>query len=703
MGRTFVALLLHKWSFFSLVFVTVYGFSPKILSVTRSKDKGDSFGVDFESYGCPSCEQYGAVSSQANGGISSGCSCQCSETKPTFYSSHSGQHGCVKDRDVLADTQGGNICDFYTGGAQQLQVLNLHAGGNARLKPNGFCEQVQITGWKFYLNTSWILSTSTTFYTISDNKGNNTDKLQTFLFWNDYLDSFYKGLLIKVMISCTYHGITDDRCLMLKAQGTHQYLEIPITTPIYNPTSSASPTTEKNKNIQKSTEALVEPTDSNSVPTGGYSKASDKQIWIAVSLGLAGLVLIIIIVITAFLWLKCRRNCKQERTGSLHHPAEQPSISAVCSPLHDYEYVHYPCLVEGARTPPVIPRGNPMYERGEDNKLIIWTPGHSGTLTRTNSQSADAAAPRLPYQRLLTRTSSSSPDCSATVGPLSPPRVEEGFPYQKLVRSVPSLRRDGQGCGHAEESAAVSSTGVKEGCPYQKLFRGVPSLRREEQACGETEELATGLDEERPSSSEAYQSLSLQRNPLYSLKECEGYAEVNSASRPESSSEYDYARVSVELDPVELNKLFRISHSETEEISSRLSMEISIGDLNNTTSNTNTDQKRHSGISKTSSTSSCSGDYENCTCKTITKGDSQSSVNRDDECVESKDLRPAASYEDLSGGCRLDPEEYVEMGKRKSMMIVESHEQSETEDGGHEYFVLEGLVESCEGETVDES
>lgn len=67
---------------------------------------------------------------------------------------------------------------------------------------------------------------------------------------------------------------------------------------------------------QKSTEGLVESTDSNSVPTGGYSKASDKQIWIAVSLGLAGLVLIIIIVITVFLWLKCRRNCKQERTGT---------------------------------------------------------------------------------------------------------------------------------------------------------------------------------------------------------------------------------------------------------------------------------------------------------------------------------------------------------------------------------------------------
>lgn len=152
----------------------------------------------------------------------------------------------------------------------------------------------------------------------------------------------------------------------------------------------------------------------------------------------------------------------------------------------------------------------------------------------------------------------------------------------------------------------------------------------------------------------------------------------------------------MELDPVELNKLFRISHSETEEMP-RSSMEISIGDLNNTASNTNTDQKRHSGISKTSSTSSCSGDYENCTCKTVTKRDSQSSVNRDDECVKSKDLRPATSYEDLSGGCRLYPEEYVEMGKRKSTMFVESRDPSDTEDGGHEYFVLEGVVESCEG------
>lgn len=159
--------------------------------------------------------------------------------------------------------------------------------------------------------------------------------------------------------------------------------------------------------------------------------------------------------------------------------------------------------------------GNPMYERGKDNKLIIWTPGHSGTLTRPNDQSADPTAPRLPYQRLLTRTSSSSPECSGAITPVSPLGVQEGFPYQKLVRTLPSLRRDQQGCVRPEESAAVSmsSPDVEESLPYQRLFRSMPSLRREEQGPGHTEESAAGLNgEEGPT--KAYQSLSLQRNPL---------------------------------------------------------------------------------------------------------------------------------------------------------------------------------------------
>ena len=159
-----------------------------------------------------------------------------------------------------------------------------------------------------------------------------------------------------------------------------------------------------------------------------------------------------------------------------------------------------------------------MYERGKDNKLIIWTPGHRGTLNRPSEQSADATAPRLPYQRLLTRTSSSSPECAGVVTPVSPPGVGEGFPYQKLVRTLPSLRREQQGCGRTEDSEAVntSSQEVEESLPYQRLFRSMPSLRREEQGLGQTEESVAGLNgEEGPTI--AYQSLSLQRNPLVRL------------------------------------------------------------------------------------------------------------------------------------------------------------------------------------------
>lgn len=159
--------------------------------------------------------------------------------------------------------------------------------------------------------------------------------------------------------------------------------------------------------------------------------------------------------------------------------------------------------------------GNPLYERGRDNKLIIWTPGHSGSLTRPNDQSADTSAPRLPYQRLLTRMSSSSPECSGVVTPVSPPGVEEVFPYQKLVRTLPSQWRDQQGCGHSEWPATggMGSPEVKESLPYQRLFRSMPSLRREEQGCGHTEQSAAGLNREE-SPSKAYQSLSLERYPL---------------------------------------------------------------------------------------------------------------------------------------------------------------------------------------------
>lgn len=152
-----------------------------------------------------------------------------------------------------------------------------------------------------------------------------------------------------------------------------------------------------------------------------------------------------------------------------------------------------------------------MYERGEDNKLIIWTPGHSGTLTR----SAEASAPRLPYQRLLTRTSSSSPDCTTGVRPVSSPGVESNFPYQKLVRAVVSLPRTTETSLSSPDCTTavrpVSSANVEEAFPYQKLVRSVPSLQREASRCGHMEESEVELGEEEVST-DAYQSLSLQRN-----------------------------------------------------------------------------------------------------------------------------------------------------------------------------------------------
>ena len=116
--------------------------------------------------------------------------------------------------------------------------------------------------------------------------------------------------------------------------------------------------------------------------------------------------------------------------------------------------------------------GNVKYERGEDNKLIIWSKGHDG-VTTPNKQATSTTAPRLPYQRLLSRMSSSSPDCSSSMKPSSPLAAEEVSSYQKLVKS--------------------SCRPVSEGCRYGR----------------EVIQDATDKDQQR-----AYQCLSLQRNPM---------------------------------------------------------------------------------------------------------------------------------------------------------------------------------------------
>lgn len=714
-----ISFIVDYWLYISLVHIIILdGSSCNILSITRSSNIGDSFEVQLENETdsvcqMSSCEQFGGFLHKANQGRShSKCSCYCgNSTKPTFYSTKSGKQICVNDIEVLKGANG-DICDFYTDKAQHLEVLDLRVSGKARMKPDGFCEHVRVSEWKFYFNTLWISSTFDSFSTITvgNNGSGKTEKIQTFLTWDGNLGPFYKGLLIKVMIRCTYRGITDDRCVMLKAQGTHVYHEIPRNSPTLQQSPNSPPTNEPASSTvipkakgQTKSEALPESKDSTAHPKADLSDANTRQIWLIVALGLSAVVLIAIIVITGFLVVKCRRNCrKRQRTGSRNHlqvPVQVQPRSEENPAMHDYEYVHYPCLVEGGRAPPATPIGNRKYERGQDNKLIIWTPGRS-PLPNQNNQSTGAAgatAPRLPYQRLLTRTSSSSPDVTVSIQPVGTPAAGEGFPYQKLIRTVSAMgNTEKQGCCRCQAGESTA-----DAPPYDEALQ------------------------------KPYQSLSLSRNPLASPKESDtGYMRMEGAPRPESTYEYDYT------EPLELNKPFRISHGEMD----RGPMEVSIGDLSESASNLQQQQQcdevRLSVISNDQnyedvekidvrkqqrqqrydkvriSKFSIDENYENVENTDFTN--SLPSAVKNDEGLELKSVK-ATSYEDLSGdtlgrlsGGRSDLEEYVEMGKRRSMLIEESPDQSgchgfaKIEEEGPEYFVLEGQGNS-EGKADDKS
>ena len=119
--------------------------------------------------------------------------------------------------------------------------------------------------------------------------------------------------------------------------------------------------------------------------------------------------------------------------------------------------------------------GNIKYERGEDNKLIIWSPG---VTTPPYNQSAEATAPRLPYQRLLTRTKSLPPDCNACIRPNSSTTVEEGSPYQKLVRSATAAP-----CRRAKESTAGVNKEGESDEAQQREYQSL-SLKRNPQVRG---------------------------------------------------------------------------------------------------------------------------------------------------------------------------------------------------------------------------
>lgn len=192
-----------------------------------------------------------------------------------------------------------------------------------------------------------------------------------------------------------------------------------------------------------------------------------------------------------------------------------------------------------------------------------------------------------------------------------------------------------------------------------------------------------------------------------SPKECDaGYTRMDGVPRPESTADYEYT------DPLELSRLFRLSHSGSENVS----MEITIGDLDDGASNPQQQQENCDG-ERESVSSPNDGRYENV--EDIGVNNRLTRTAKSVESLGPKGLSSATSYENLSvgrldrlskGGCLdqlssrcLDPEEYVEMGKRRSMLSIEGADSSSSygfekiEEEGHEYFVLEG-VETSEGE-----
>ena len=168
---------------------------------------------------------------------------------------------------------------------------------------------------------------------------------------------------------------------------------------------------------------------------------------------------------------------------------------------------------------------------------------------------------------------------------------------------------------------------------------------------------------------------------------------------PQSTAEYDYA------DPIELNRFFRISRSE----SKQTTVEISIGDLGEAASNQQIQQKQQRQDNCVRVQDSVS--YENV--ENSDMGENLSVASTSDNGLKADGLSSVTSYEDLPEDCLgdlpgepcLDPEEYVEMGKRRSVLIVEDsgpsrcHGFDKIEEEDPEYYVLEGM-ETSEGESL---
>ena len=192
-----------------------------------------------------------------------------------------------------------------------------------------------------------------------------------------------------------------------------------------------------------------------------------------------------------------------------------------------------------------------------------------------------------------------------------------------------------------------------------------------------------------------------------------GYMKMEGFSRPESTTEYDYA------DPVVLNKLFRLQRSSSEQAT----IEISMGDLTEETASNQQqqqqeeDQDGYERIEFPTPNLSTIGDYENIEKYDVE--DDFSSVTRNDQRSEAGKMSLRTSTDDFTlecSGCLsgeyVEPEEYLVMGKRKSLIIMDNlqstssgsfsfdkieEEEEEEEEEEPKYFVLES-PEADEGE-----
>lgn len=177
-----------------------------------------------------------------------------------------------------------------------------------------------------------------------------------------------------------------------------------------------------------------------------------------------------------------------------------------------------------------------------------------------------------------------------------------------------------------------------------------------------------------------------------------GYMLMEGAPPPERIYEYDYT------EPLEPYTLSRISHGDTEQVI----VQVSIGDLNDVTLNEHQlqQQQRQPFDQVITFLANTAENYEDIENMNIKNGLPTEGNDVGHGASEYKS-QSAESYENLSGeikghlsGRRTDPEEYVEMGKRRSVLVSDYADQSSCngfpniDEEGPEYYVLEGIETS---------